>query len=72
MDDGRSMAVQVHEPAQNLPGPPLEDLGINVLVPLAVPAAPTPLSVPDQHQPPVPKQPKGDGGRGLTGAASPT
>ena len=72
VDDGRSVAVQIDEPAQNLPGPPLEDLRIDVLVPLAVPAAPAPSSVPNQHQPPVPKQPKGDGGRRLTGAASPT
>ena len=47
VDDGRSVAVQVDEPAQNLPRPPLEDLGIDVLVPLAVPAAPAPSSVPN-------------------------
>ncbi len=38
MDDGRVVAVQVHQAAQNLVGPPLHHLLINVLVPLAVPA----------------------------------
>lgn len=38
MDDGRRVAVQVHQPAQDLPRPLLQHLLIDVLVPLAVPA----------------------------------
>ena len=38
VDDGRAVAVQVHQAAQDLVGPPLHHLLVNVLVPLAVPA----------------------------------
>ena len=38
MDNGRVVAVQVHQAAQDLPGPALEHLIVYVLVPLAVPA----------------------------------
>jgi hypothetical protein len=38
VDDGWLMSMQVHQPLQDLPGPALEHLLINVLVLLAVPA----------------------------------
>lgn len=41
MDDGRVVAVQVDQAAQNLPRPALHHLLINVLVPLAIPGAGT-------------------------------
>lgn len=39
MDDGRLVRMQVHQALQNLPGPPLQHLLVNVLVLLAVPTA---------------------------------
>ena len=39
VDDGRVVAVQIYQAAQNLPCPPLQHLVVDDLVPLAVPAA---------------------------------
>lgn len=43
MNDWRRVAMQVHQPTQDLPSPTLQHLSINVLVALAIPAriAPT-------------------------------
>ena len=38
VDDGGRVAVQVHQAAQDLPSPPLQDLLIHLPVPLAVSA----------------------------------
>lgn len=39
VDNGRVVAVQVYQAAENLPSPALQNLVINNLVPLAVPAS---------------------------------
>lgn len=41
VNDGWVVAMQVHQALQNLPGPTLEHLLINVFVPLAVPGTGT-------------------------------